>query len=482
MFESVRSLAKLPFTQLMELYGPEENVDSFYRYLQDVFFRTPEARYCLWREGDQVVCALRIEPYLDGYLLNGLQTHPDHRGRGYATQLMGYVLCLSNKPVYSHIDPKNLPSVAVHKKYGFRKIKDTAVLLDGTVTSRMGTYIHACFTKTKQVLESLREQGRFDSYALLVRHGDRKTGIHSEHTNPDTCFEVASLTKVSVTAPLVLMAVREGKLRLDERLGDIFPGLTQMADATIFQLLTHSSGIGGVPFSFDLCDQGSFHVATKICQAQPHYQPGTDVEYSCMGFITLGAILEQRYGKKLDQLFEEKIVKPLGMEHSRFNIPLGEENTVVCYRRDFDRIYAVDDENAYFMRGVSGNAGAFWSMGDLEILADAIWNKTLYGSELADLAEQNYTEGMAQNRGLGYLMINENDPVSGGLFSEGSFGHCGYTGTSMFFDRKKGLYVVLLTNSARFAYREAPNHEHVRGRALEVRSSVHRAIKEDLGI
>lgn len=466
----------------MELYGPEENVDSFYRYLQEVFFRTPGARYCLWREGDQVVSALRLEPYQDGYLLNALQTHPDHRGKGYASQLMGFVVCLSEKPVYSHIDSQNRASVAVHEKCGFQKIKDTAVLLDGTVTSRMGTYFHGCFSKTKQVLENLREQGRFDSYALLVRHGDLKTGIHSPHTDPDTCFEVASLTKVTVTAPLALMAVREGKLGLEERLGDIFPGLTDMADATVFQLLTHSSGIGGVPFSFDLTDQGSFHVATKICQAPPNYRPGTAVEYSCMGFIILGAILEQRYGKKLDELFEEKIVKPLGMERSRFNMPLGEENTVVSYRRDFDRIYGVDDENAYFMRGVSGNAGAYWNLGDLEILADAIWDKTLYGSELADLAEQGYTEGMAQNRGLGYLMIDENDPLGGGLFTKGSFGHCGYTGTSMFFDRKRGIYVVLLTNTARYAYRENPTHDHVRGTSLQVRNAVHRAIKDDLNI
>ena len=336
--------------------------------------------------------------------------------------------------------------------------------------------------QTKQTLKMLRENQRLDRYALLVRHGDEKTVICSEYVDLDTCFEVASLTKVTVTAPLALMAVREGKLRLDERLGDIFPDLTEMADATVFQLMTHSSGIGGVPFSFDLTDQGSFHVATKICQSKPSYQPGTAVEYSCMGFITLGAILEQRYGMKLDKLFEEKIVKPLGLTRSRFCMPLGEKNTAVCYRREFDRLYAVDDENAYFMRGVSGNAGAFWSIDDLFILAEAIWNKTLYGSELADLAEQGYTEGMAQNRGLGYLMIDENDPLSGGLFTKGSFGHCGYTGTSMFFNREKQVYVLLLTNCARFAYREAPNHEHVRGRALEVRSSVHAAIKEDLNI
>ncbi len=335
-------------------------------------------------------------------------------------------------------------------------------------------------SQTEAVLKAHLQNGRMDSYALLVRHGNEKTVITSENVNTDTCFEVASLTKVTVTAPLALMAVREGKLGLEERLGDIFPGLTEMADATVFQLMTHSSGIGGVPFSFELTDNGSFDVATAICQAKPNYKPGTAVEYSCMGFITLGAILEKRYGKKLDALFEEKLVKPLGLTRSRLNMPLGEENTVVCYRRDYDREYGVDDENAYFMRGVSGNAGAYWSIGDLGKLADAIWDKILYGAEIASMAEKGYTEGMAQNRGLGYLMIDENDPLSGGLFTKGSFGHCGYTGTSMFFDRNRQAYAVLLTNTARFAYRESPSHEHVRGTSLTVRSTVHEAIKKDL--
>lgn len=338
------------------------------------------------------------------------------------------------------------------------------------------------FNQTEQVLRRLLTDKQMDSYALLVRHGEEKKVLTSPNVNQDTCFEVASLTKVTVTAPLVMMAVREGRLRLDERLGDIFPGMTEMADSTVFQLMTHNSGIGGVPFSFALTDQGSFEVAKAICQSKPNYQPGSAVEYSCMGFITLGAILERRYGKKLDVLFMEKIIQPLGLTRSRFCMPLGEENTVVSYRRDYEREYGVDDENAYFMRGISGNAGAYWSIADLEKFADAIYEKRLYGAQLAELAEQGYTEGMVQNRGLGYLMIDEEHPLSGGLFSKGSFGHCGYTGTSLFFDRKKQVYVALLTNAARFAYRQAPNHGHVRGCCLEMRRSVHGAIAKDLDL
>ena len=339
--------------------------------------------------------------------------------------------------------------------------------------------------KTENVSTVLRQHlsdGKLGSFALLICHHGEKAVLTSPDVNENTCFEVASLTKITVTAPLTMIAVAEGKLALTDKLGDFFSGLTEMRDVTIFQLMTHTSGIGGVPFSFELCDQGSEAVATVICRAKPDYQPGTGQQYSCMGFITLGAILEKLYGKPLDALFAQKLAQPLGLSKSRFCVPLGEENTVISYRRDYDRQYAVDDENAYFMRGVSGNAGAFWSISDLEKFADAIMERRLYPQRLSQIAECNYTTGLGQMRGLGYLMIDENDPLSGGLFGKGSFGHCGYTGTSLFFNRKKELYVALLTNAARFAYRENPSHEHVRGCCLGVRNSVHGAIQKDLGI
>ncbi len=87
-----------------------------------------------------------------------------------------------------------------------------------------------------------------------------------------------------------------------------------------------------------------------------------------------------------------------GRKHGRF------------YRRDEPGEYGVDDENAYFMRGVSGNAGAFWSISDLEKLADAIYEKRLYPAGLAEMAERSYTDGFPQKRRLGYLIIDEDTP------------------------------------------------------------------------
>ena len=153
--------------------------------------------------------------------------------------------------------------------------------------------------QTEKILRGLVDAGWMGSYALLVRHGSEKAAITGKNVDADTLFEVASLTKVTVTAPLAMMSIAEGKLALEDHLGDFFSGLTVMRDVTVFRLLTHTSGIGAIPFSFVLTDRGSQAVAAAICRARPDYAPGTDQQYSCMGFITLGAILEQIYGKML---------------------------------------------------------------------------------------------------------------------------------------------------------------------------------------
>ena len=121
--------------------------------------------------------------------------------------------------------------------------------------------------QTEKILRGLVDAGWMGSYALLVRHGSEKAAITGKNVDADTLFEVASLTKVTVTAPLAMMSIAEGKLALEDHLGDFFSGLTVMRDVTVFRLLTHTSGIGAIPFSFVLTDRGSQAVAAAICRA-----------------------------------------------------------------------------------------------------------------------------------------------------------------------------------------------------------------------
>lgn len=158
MLRIIRSVGELNFYGLMQIYEESNQAHAredypgcddgllqvqmdVYAYLRDVFFRISGAKCCVWEENGRAVCALRLEPYQDGLLLTALETHPEFRRKGFAKKLITAVLETVNEPVYSHISRGNFASIAVHGQCGFVKRKDTAVLLDGTVTAKMDTYV-----------------------------------------------------------------------------------------------------------------------------------------------------------------------------------------------------------------------------------------------------------------------------------------------------------------------------------------------------
>lgn len=154
-----RSLRELNFGMLMEVYeeGNRENAgefwpdldpaegllqaeQDFYQYLKTVFFPVDGAVCAIWEEKGRYVSALRLEPYGDGLLLEGLETAPSARRKGYAENLILAVQDrFGEKKIYSHVHKGNIPSLKIHKKCGFQIICDHAVYIDGSVNSR-------CFT------------------------------------------------------------------------------------------------------------------------------------------------------------------------------------------------------------------------------------------------------------------------------------------------------------------------------------------------
>ncbi len=113
--------------------------EGFRDYLKNDFFRTPGAAYYVWQEQGHYCSALRLEPYKDGLLLEALETKPELRRRGYAEALIRAVLAQTSGKVYSHIHKKNLPSLAIHEKCGFRRISEMAAYIDGSVNDRACT-------------------------------------------------------------------------------------------------------------------------------------------------------------------------------------------------------------------------------------------------------------------------------------------------------------------------------------------------------
>lgn len=145
------SIENISYRNLMDIYEegnkekartfyPKMNISAaileaeqdFYAYLRDVFFQTKDAKYFVLEQNSQYMSAFRIEPYLDGYLLEALETAPKYRRKGYAKQLMNKVLSGICKPVYSHVNKQNRPSLAIHRLCGFQIVLDYADYIDGT--------------------------------------------------------------------------------------------------------------------------------------------------------------------------------------------------------------------------------------------------------------------------------------------------------------------------------------------------------------
>ena len=162
MLTIAQSLKDLNFSALMAVYaeGNLENArdlyphlpegqgilqaeQDFHQYLRVIFFQTTGAYYAIWQQGGRYICALRLEPYRDGLLLNGLETAPEYRRQGFARKLIQAVLGLcGDSKVYSHVHKKNTPSLQLHLQCGFRRVSEQATYLDGSVNSRCCTLLY----------------------------------------------------------------------------------------------------------------------------------------------------------------------------------------------------------------------------------------------------------------------------------------------------------------------------------------------------
>ena len=138
-----RDVSELRVFTLAEVYDLNtlDEGQDFYSFLSEDFF--PEGICCVWEVKGHYVATLRLQRWRDGYLLEGLQTHGNHRGKGYAKQLIAEALkVVSGEKVYAHIHRENAPSIAVHTTCGFRKLWNSATYLDGSVHADSDTYLY----------------------------------------------------------------------------------------------------------------------------------------------------------------------------------------------------------------------------------------------------------------------------------------------------------------------------------------------------
>jgi beta-N-acetylhexosaminidase len=307
----------------------------------------------------------------------------------------------------------------------------------------------------------------------------------------DTMYDLASLTKVVVTTTLVEKLVEgdfASPLNLDTPIERYLPEWASGPQpewrhkVTVRNLMTHTSGLP--PFKeYWRTSTGKQDTLSRIFVEPLDYEPGTKVVYSDLGIILMAEIIQRLTGKPLDELANEYIFGPLGMKNSMYKPPIKLWPEIAPTEVD-DRWRhrlvqgEVHDENAYAIGGVSGHAGVFSTAPDLAAFCQMLLNGGVYAHnrivKRATLAEFIVPQPLAQNtRTLGWVAHSEHG-FSGHYFSAHSFGHTGFTGTSLWIDPDRDLFVVLLTN------RVNPTRENMK--IAQVRPAVHDAILKCLGL
>lgn len=293
-----------------------------------------------------------------------------------------------------------------------------------------------------------------------------------------TLFDIASVTKIVATTSLALIAINKGLLSPHDRVSRFFPVPEDKQVLTVQHLLTHTMGIGHKSL---LKSNGTYTEIQNYILSIPSDIPiGSNVLYSCPGFILLGRILEKVFDRRLDVAFAEYVARPLGMMSTTF---LPDSNRdIVNANLAANEINLVNDYNCRYLGGVCGNAGLFSNLADMTLYTKMLLSHgaTLFSEKVFKIATQNYTLDMDESRGLGYVYVDDRYFPTGGLFPDGSIGHCGYTGQSVFVDPKSGLYVIILSDATVSTIKKYGQKEY--SEVMQMRHDIHAAIKADLNI
>jgi uncharacterized protein YbbC (DUF1343 family)/CubicO group peptidase (beta-lactamase class C family) len=285
--------------------------------------------------------------------------------------------------------------------------------------------------------------------------GLRVASPRPEKMTVDTVFDLASLTKVIATAPSVMRLVQFGQVRLNDPVSHYLPdfGNNGKQSITIRELLTHFSGLRG-DLDLNVPWEGMQEAFRRADEEKPVAPPGSQFLYSDINFIVLGELVQKLSGLSLDKYAAVHIFQPLGMSHTRFLPPPAWHNNIAeTLSIDNRRILrgAVHDPTAERMGGVAGHAGLFSNASDLAVLAQALIDRKKILTP--DLIEKMTTPQQPPNapdlRGLGWDLDSGLSSNRGDLLPIGSFGHTGFTGTSVWIDPYTNTYIILLTNSVR---------------------------------
>ncbi len=337
--------------------------------------------------------------------------------------------------------------------------------------------------KLDTVVKRAVDEGKMPGAVLLVAregeilyrkaHGLRSIEPHRLPMKLDTIFDCASLTKVVVTAPAVVMLVEEGRIRLTDRVTKHLPEFSGgESPITIKQLLTHFSGLRP-DVDLEPAWSGYQSGIQRAYKEAPIVPPGSEFVYSDINYILLAEIVRKITGKPIDEFAEERIFMPLDMTETSFRPAKTLLPRIAPTERLTNGVLLhgiVHDLTTRFMGGVSGHAGLFSTADDLSRFAQMMLNSGRFGAKrvLSPLSISTMTSSQSPHmhpvqRGLGWDIDSPYSSTRGDLFPVGSFGHTGYTGTSMWIDPLTQTHIILLTNRV---------HPAVKTSVVELRSQV----------
>jgi SSS family transporter len=354
------------------------------------------------------------------------------------------------------------------------------------------------FSGVSSLVNQAIAEKKLPGAVLLINHdgktvfeqsyGDRALEPTVEPMTEDTIFDMASLTKCLVTATAVMQLYEEHKLQFDDPVTRYLPafGVNGKQNVTIRELLTHYSGL---PPDVDLKDAWGLAAPDeaeglrRAMESSLKNPPGTHFEYSDINFITLGALVEKLSGENLDVYAQKHIFGPLSMTHTRYLPAKGsvsqiaptayDDQGTAATNPDYNQMLrgTVHDPTTRRMGGVAGHAGVFSTAGDVALFAQALLDRlagrasnfplkeatlklmtqpeqpsTAIAGATIFAADGKTTTGIA-SRGFGWDINTAFSRPRGELFPIGSFGHTGFTGTSLWMDPGSDTFVVLLANA-----------------------------------
>jgi len=346
------------------------------------------------------------------------------------------------------------------------------------------------FEAVEREMEAAVGRHVFPGAVLLVREGTRvfyhrafgHRSLEPEVTpmKEDVIFDLSSLTKPFATSIAMMLLLKEGKIRLDDRVTRFFHnfGVLGKTHITFRHLLSHCSGLAAWrPFYKEILQierrggrikflgsQGAkAWVYQALHQERLEVEPGTQAVYSDLGFILLGAVIEEISGMTLDRFCHERIFRPLALRSTAFIDlsllrarrlePVTEmiAPTEKCPWRKKVLCGEVHDDNAYAMGGVAGHAGLFGSAKDLDVLLCRL--KDCYNNTNQMIPQRIVREFWTRDQAvadstwcLGWDTPSPTNSSSGAFFSRHSVGHLGFTGTSVWLDLERDRHVLLLSN------------------------------------